>query len=282
MSGRSGARFHGWTPFIPMNGDAMKPVTRTTTAGVRSVARAVAIMEFLARRDGAAPLHEISVAIRAPKSTALNIMRTLAAGRLVTVDATTRAYTLGPWLGEIADRARANPDIRLIARPHLERLARDTGEGAFLSVLEGDGVVYVDKVESSQDIRFAVRLGARRPLHCTSAGKVALAMSPAELVDRYVAAGLSRHTPATITDAGALRRELATIRRRGYAESRGEYVSGLFGIAAPVVGAAGELVALVTLGGPLFRARGRQRALREALRGAARQISLDHVRTTHA
>jgi DNA-binding IclR family transcriptional regulator len=252
----------------------------TERANVRSIERAVAVLEFLACRERPVLLHEISAAIGAPKSTALNIMRTLAARRLVNVDGVTRAYTLGSWLGEVASRTRANPEIRAIARPHLERLARDTDEGAFLSVLEGDGVVYLDKVESVQDLRFAVRLGARRPLHCTAAGKLALAMSTADVVDRYVASGLPRHTSATCTDPGEMRRELAVIRRRGYAVSRGEYVSGLFGLAAPVIGAAGELVAIVTVGGPLFRTRGRLRGLRDALLSAGRQVSLDYVRAT--
>lgn len=260
----------------------MNNVIRAPGASVRSIERAVAVLEFLARRERPVLLHEISAAIGAPKSTALNILRTLATRRLVNVDGVTRAYTLGPWLGDIASRVRASPEIRAIARPHLERLARDTGEGAFLSVLEGDSVVYIEKAESPQDIRYSARLGARRPLHSTAAGKAALATFPADFVDRYVAAGLAPHTSATVTDADQLRRELALIRRRGYAESHGEYTAGVFGIAAPVVGAADELVAIVTVGGPLFRARGRQRGLRAALLDAARQISLEYVRATRA
>lgn len=245
---------------------------------VRSVERAVAILEYLARAEGPACLHEISAAIRAPKSTTLNIARTLAARRLLRFDDASKAYRLGARLGEFASRAVAAPDLRPVARPHLERLAHDTGEGAFLSVVEDRQVVYVDRVESAQPIRYAAPVGGRRPLHSTSAGKLALALAPAELVDRYVDGGLTRHTASTITDPIELRRQLARTRQRGWAEARDESMPGLMGFAAPILDAAGALVAMVTVAGPTFRMRAEPRAMREAVCAAAKAISLDYTR----
>ena len=245
---------------------------------VRSVERAVAILDYLARSERPAPLRELSEAIHAPKSTTLNIARTLAARRLLRFDVATKAYGLGGRLGEFAPLAHQDPDICAVARPYLERLSRETGEGAFLSVREGDQIVYVDKVESTQPIRYAASVGGRRPLHCTSAGKVALAMSPPGALDRYLERGLTRHTPSTVTDAAVLRREIARVRHCGYAEALGEYVPDLVGIAAPVVGPAGELVAVVTVAGPAFRVRGHRREMRAMVTGTARKISLAYAR----
>lgn len=247
---------------------------------VRSVDRAVAILEYLAGSDRPAQLRELSEAIDAPKSTTLNIARTLATRRLLSFDDATKAYQLGPRLGQFATRAPHGPDLRRVARPHLERLARDTGEGAFLSVLEGDEVVYIERVESAQPIRYAAPVGGRRPLHCTSAGKIALAMSPAGLVERYVEHGLVRQTRSTITDAAELARQLARARQRGWADARDESVVGLTGIAAPIVGPSGALVAMLTVAGPTFRMRGQQRAVQVAVCAAARAISLDYAGAT--
>jgi DNA-binding IclR family transcriptional regulator len=249
---------------------------------VRSVERAVAILEYLARADAPAPLHELSAAIHAPKSTTLTIARTLAARRFLTFDQARKAYELGPRLGEFASRASAAADLRPVARPHLERLARDTGEGAFLSVVEDADVVYVDRVESVQPIRYAASVGSRRPMHATSAGKLALALAPPEFVDRYVGHGLTRHTASTITDAGVLRRQLAKTRRRGWAEARDESMPGLMGFAAPVRDGAGGLVAMVTVAGPTFRMRAAPRTMREAVCAAAHAISLDYRRAAGA
>jgi DNA-binding IclR family transcriptional regulator len=243
---------------------------------VRSVERAVAILEYLSRAEAPAPLHELSTAIRAPKSTTLTIARTLAARRLLRFDEARKAYELGPRLGEFASRRPGAIDVRPVARPHLERLARDTGESAYLSVVEDAQVVYVDRVESAQPIRYAAPVGGRRPLHATSAGKLALAMAPVGFVDRYLRHGLARHTASTITDVGVLRRQLARTRRRGWAEARDESVPGLTGFAAPVRDASAGLVAMVTVAGPTFRMRAARRAMREAVCAAARAISLEY------
>jgi IclR family transcriptional regulator, acetate operon repressor len=240
---------------------------------VRSVQRAVAVLEFLAGTERPAALHEISAAIRTPKSTALNIVRTLAATRLLEVDHATKAYRLGSRLGELASRMRRDPDLRALARPHLERLASETGESAFLSVVDGAEIVYVDKVDSRQDIRFAAQVGSRRPLHASAAGKLALATLPPPLLERYLRNGLGRHTRSTITDRRTLLHQIARVRGRGYAEAHGEYVEGVDGIAAPVPGATGELLAIVTIAGPSFRMRDHRPELRRAVRDAAARIA---------
>ena len=245
---------------------------------VRSVARAVAILESLARQERPVQLRDLSEAIRAPKSTTLNIARTLAAGHFLSFDDASKAYQLGARLGQFASRATGVTDVRGVARPHLESLARATGEGAFLSIVEGDEVVYVDRVESVQPIRYAAPVGGRRALHTTSAGKVALAMAGPEFFERYVRAGLAGPTASTITDAAKLAAEVARARQRGWAVARDESVVGLMGIAAPIVDAAGDLVAIVTVAGPTFRMRGQPRAMREAVCAAATAISKDYAR----
>ncbi len=239
---------------------------------VRSVERAVAVVEFVAHNERPAPLHAISDAIDAPKSTALNILRTLAGKGWLAVDEA-KAYTLGPRLAELAGRAHAYADTRTLARPYLESLAQCTGEAVFLSIVDGDEIVYIDAVESTHPIRYAAEVGSRRPLHCTSAGKVALAMSPADFVDRYIAKGLARYTGATITDAAKLRAQLRRIRARGYGDARGERVPSLFGVAGPVVDPSGRLIAVVTVAGPAFRIRGHEREIAGPLRDTVTAIS---------
>jgi DNA-binding IclR family transcriptional regulator len=242
---------------------------------VRSVERAVAILEYVSRQGRPVPLRDLSEAIRAPKSTTLSIARTLTARHLLAFDDARKAYQLGARLGELASRPRGGIDVRLVARPHLESLARVTGEGAFLSVVEGNEVVYVDRVESAQPIRYAAPVGGRRALHTTSAGKVALAMAGAEFFERYVRAGLARSTASTITDPAKLAREVARVRQRGWAQARDESVVGLMGCAAPVVDAVRGLIAIVTVAGPTFRMQARPRAMREAVCAAANAISDD-------
>src|SRR5207249_4368091 len=95
---------------------------------------------------------------------------------------------------------------------------RRTGETVFLGALASDGrsVVYVDKVESEQIIRYAAGVGDRRPLHATSSGKAILAFLPEEQREEILRSlALARHTERTVTSLSALRASLGEIRRTG-------------------------------------------------------------------
>ncbi len=84
---------------------------------------------------------------------------------------------------------------------------RRTGETVFLGTLAGDGlsVVYIDKVESEQIIRYAAGVGDRRPLHATSSGKAILAFLPLEQREEICKTlPLVRHTERTVTSLATL------------------------------------------------------------------------------
>jgi DNA-binding IclR family transcriptional regulator len=255
---------------------AREPSAASGMRQVRSVERAVAVLEFLARHGRPASLGEIRAAIRTPKSTALNIMRTLVAKNMLALDAATKRYRIGSHILALASQSAQQYDVRAMARPYLERIARATEEGVFLSTLDDLEIVYVDKIDSTQPVRFTANIGTRRPLHCTSAGKIALAVSPPALLARYLReVGLPRYTATTIQSTERLHDELNSIRARGYAVSLSEYTPGLIAVAAPVTDAAGRFLAAVTVAGPAFRMRRRMRSIRETLLSATRALTVE-------
>jgi DNA-binding IclR family transcriptional regulator len=246
---------------------------------VRSVGRAVDILHALAVAKGPMTLSQLSDAIHAPRSTTLLIARTLAARRILDFDRERKSYGLGLALAELGARVHEGLELRTIAKPYLERLADRTRETVYLSVVDGDEVLLIEKIDSRQPLRYNAQVGTRRPLHSTSPGKLALAMMPESHVEAYIQrSGLPRFTERTLTDPDRLRREIARIRRRGYSLSDGEMIADLMGIAAPIVGAAGEYVGAVNVSGPATRLRKSQHDLVEATRDIAGAISRDCVR----
>jgi IclR family transcriptional regulator, acetate operon repressor len=243
--------------------------------GHRAANRVVDILELLARsRDGLA-LREVSAELEAPKTSLLPLLRALAArgyleqGRAGDYRLGARVLALG------ADPAllRGLPDV---ARPALLELARRTNETVFLSTLAGDGlaVVYVDKVESEQVIRYAGGVGDRRPLHATSSGKAILAfLRPERREEILKALTPARHTDRTVTSLPALRAALDDIRRSGVAVSLDEMVRGASGVAAPVFDRTGSVAGACTIGGPTDRVRPQLRHLSTAVKATARAIS---------
>jgi IclR family transcriptional regulator, acetate operon repressor len=165
----------------------------------------------------------------------------------------------------------ARTDLRAIAAPELRRLSEETGETATLSIRRGDMRLYVDQVVPEQELRLQVQLGTPYPLHAGGPSKAFLAFLGADEIELYLAKhALTALTEKTIVDEGALRLELAAIRRRGYATSMGERQVGAASIAAPVFDHDGHVIAVLSAAGPLSRFKPRMSVCADKLLAAAR------------
>ncbi|MEX2221613.1 MAG: IclR family transcriptional regulator [Candidatus Rokuibacteriota bacterium] len=249
---------------------------RGSAAGAhRAAARVVDILELVvATRDGL-PLRELSAQLEAPKSSLLPLLRTLAARGYLEQGALGE-YRLGRKALELGMGSPAHRALPEIARPAMRELMRRTGETVFLGTLGGDGtaVVFVDRVESEQVIRYTAGAGDRRALHATSSGKVLLAFLPGPERERILRAlPLKRYTDQTVTSLPALRASLEEVRRSGVCVNLDELAVGAAGIAAPVFDRDGRVAAACAIGGPTDRVRPRLRPLAAEVKAAARAIS---------
>ena len=237
---------------------------------VGSVARALALLDALAASDSGLGVSELGRRIGVNASTASRLLSTLEQQGFVERDQR-GPYRLGLKLVALADRVLARLDVRALARPLLERLVAATGETATLSV-PGEGVaITVDFVASESTIASIARLGRPSVAHATAAGKMMLAFAgggdaPGEPLESY--------TDRTVTDPADLARQVRAARVTGFAEAVGEREPDLNALAAPVLGRAGELVAILGLQGPASRlTAARRREVRPALVAAAAALS---------
>jgi IclR family transcriptional regulator, pca regulon regulatory protein len=134
------------------------------------------------------------------------------------------------------------------ARPLLEQLVARTGESSSIAQLDGSDIVYTARVPVPKIIAFAVQIGTRFPAVATSMGKVLLADLPAERLDEVLALpSRSNVVPHRVSSRGQLDRELATVRRRGWALSDERLARGIRSAAAPIRSSAGHVVAAVNV-----------------------------------
>ena len=181
-------------------------------------------------------------------------------------------YRLGPRLLELGAAAQQEFQLRAVARPSLERLARVTGESAQLYVgfMLGERIC-IDSVQSSSELRTIVPVGAVLPMIYGSAGKIFLAWMPPREQERF-AAQVEPKTDTTPTPERLLA-QLATARRQGWASSAGERQPGVGSVSAPILGPHGELLAVVSISGPTSRiGRISARRYAPAVIEAAREI----------
>lgn len=250
-------------------------VREPRTGAHRAAARVVDILELVVDvREGLA-LRDLSARLEAPKSSLLPLLRTLAT-RGYLAQGPLGEYRLGPRALELGMGSPAHRALPEIARPTLQALMRRTGETVFLGALGSDGtaVVFVDKIESEQVIRYTAGVGDRRALHATSSGKVILAFLPAPAREKILRAlPLKRYTDHTVTSLPTLRAALEEVRRTGVCLNLDELAVGAAGIAAPIFDRDGRVTAACAIGGPTERVRPRLAPLAAEVRAAARTIS---------
>ncbi|MER7705984.1 IclR family transcriptional regulator [Kitasatospora sp. NPDC097605] len=189
------------------------------------------------------------------RSTVHRMLATLSHHQFVEQDEFSRAYKPGPALVDIGLAVLDNIDIRGLAHNALVELRDRTTETAHLALLRGTDVVYLDSVESKQVLRTGGRVGWTLPAHGTAAGKALLAELPdAELAALYPSGELEAVTPRTLTTLDELRRQLAEVRRVGYALNDAESEEGVSAVAAVVRDKRGRPRAALATTAPLSRA----------------------------
>jgi IclR family acetate operon transcriptional repressor len=227
------------------------PVASQTIA---TVERAADVLTLFARSDDATlGVTEIAQTLGLSKAAVHRILASLRSRSFVELDEDTRRYSLGPASFELGLSYLARIDVRALAAPELAWLSRETQETATLSVLAGDGRIYVDQVTPPREIVMSVPLGQRFPLHAGSSSKALLAFLPNGEVEDYLHGPLRQFTETTRTDPDALRDDLAHIRSRGFATSAGERQAGAASVAAPVLDHSGRPVASISVCGPAER-----------------------------
>ena len=221
---------------------------------VQVLERAFQILNLLAdEKSGVGPM-EVAQRLKLHKSTAHRLIMMLESSRFVEKNTITGKYHLGSRLMELGLSAVSRLDVYEVAGPHLRTLVKETGETAHLAVLRDGQVVSLVNVESSQTLRTPATVGKRTPAHCTSLGKAMLAFATQEHIDDFLRGRkLEAYTPRTITTAAKFKAELRTIRKRGYAIDNEEREPGLRCIGAPLWDSAGDVVAAISIAGPVFR-----------------------------
>ncbi len=133
----------------------------------------------------------------------------------------------------------------------------------------GDTVVQVAQIDSTFMIGALNWVGIDVPPHCSSLGKVMYAFGALPLPKSE----LERRTPATLTDLADFKAEVDLVRERGFAITRGELEEGLDGIAAPVFGPDGHVMAALGVSGPAFRIEDSLTSIGDLVVAEARQLS---------
>ena len=184
-------------------------------------------------------------------------------------------YHLGIACFALGQAALGQLDIRLVSLPYLRELNRQTRETIHLTIRHGLSAVYLEKLDSPEQLRIHSRIGAAVPLYCTAVGKVMLAYIPDDERKKVLPQlALKRLTPNTVGNLQELEAELSRVRKNGYACDLEEHEPHIRCVAAPIWDNAGAVNASLSITAPVVRmAVTRLRQLAPLIQTAGLQIS---------
>jgi len=223
--------------------------------GVRSVTRALDLLLELAKWDRPVRLSELARGVGLHPTTVLRLLESMRSRGFVT-QSPDRSYTLGSKAFEVGNAFLNNVTIWSQAGQLVERLAEITQETASVGVLDEGQILYIAISRGQKDMGIASAPGTRHPLYCTALGKAIMAeLSTAEVNRLLEADPPQRLTPNTITDPAEMRRELGSVRARGYAVDDEERTPGVTCIGAVIRDHRGEPVGALSISGTTARMR---------------------------
>ena len=216
--------------------------------GDGTVGKALAVLDEIAARGRPVRFSELLETSPFPKATLYRFVQVLTNQGMLTYDPDRHTYALGLRLVRLAHAAWQTSSLAPIARPHLDRLSRDTGVTVHLAQLDAGQVLYVDKRNPADPVAMYSQAGKVGPAYCTGVGKAMLAWLPeAELAGVLQRQAWHAFTPNTITSADRMHEELASVRARGHAFDDEEHEPGIICVAVPILSRSGRVLGALSV-----------------------------------
>lgn len=251
----------------PKSGEAGPAVKkRSDPQKLSSVTTAMKLLKTFSEGEAELGVTTLARRLGVAKSTVYRLATTLVAEGMLEQNRENEKYRLGIALFGLGALVRQRMNVSNEARPHIFALREATNETVRLAVLDGDEIMFVYDLESTQAIRMRANLGDRKPAFCSSEGRAMLAFQDEAAIDAILGGALARRTPKTETDPVQLRKALARVRKSGYAQEDEQCEAGMRSLAAPIRDAEGRVVAAVGVAGP------RQRLTEDVLEKFAPQV----------
>jgi IclR family transcriptional regulator, pca regulon regulatory protein len=222
---------------------------------VQSLAKGFRVLEAFTAQEPELTMAEVARRAGMDNATAFRFLNTLVDIGYAERVPDTRKFRLALKVLDLGFNAIARSDLRTRARPILRGLTGEINEAASVGVIDGADVIYVERIQAGLTrLGVDIRIGSRVPVYSTAIGHAILAWLPPPLQIAILQSRPRRKlTETTETELDALLARLQQVKRRGYAVSDQETVSGLYVLAAPVLDIDGEPIAGLSVAAPAFQ-----------------------------
>lgn len=218
--------------------------------GIQSINRALDIIEALSGERNGLGVSEISRRIGLHKSTAYRMLQTLAAREYIEKNDEGN-YRIGLNLIKAVSYHINSLELQTEARPFITKVTRELGLTCHMGVLDGNEVVYIEKMDVFSNVRLYAQIGVHVPSYSCSLGKCLLSnYSTSDLRKLMANCTFVRFTDRTIGSIEELIRDLDGVRKRGWAIDDEESETGYRCLGAPIYDYRGDIIAAISASGP--------------------------------
>jgi DNA-binding IclR family transcriptional regulator len=214
-----------------------------------AAARALDVLQLLARHAAPLPAAAIARDLDLPRSSVYHLLAVLRGQGFVTHLPEQRRYGLGVAAFELGAAYSRQAPLRWIGQTALTRLVDATTHSGHLAVLHGRDVLYVIEERAPGRPSLVTDVGVRLPAHLTASGLAMLAALPSQQVRALfpTRAAFVLRDGAGPASPAELRRLLGEVRRDGHAEEDGAITPGFASVASAVLDHTGHPIAAVAL-----------------------------------
>ncbi|MED4779951.1 IclR family transcriptional regulator [Brevibacillus choshinensis] len=226
---------------------------KKSTIRFSSLENALRLLNVFSMNEPELGISEIAYRLGVANSTASRLVTTLISEGFIAKDQKTNLYRLGTSVLALGHFVQSKLPLFRLTQPVLESLVKQTNETAHIGILKDNDLIYINKIECSHPVRLLSHVGKRNPCHCTSSGQVLMAYQEPYKINEFLQKSFESFSKKTITDQETLRNLLDTVKKQGYSVSIEELHEGVTSIAAPIKDGKGNIIASVTIAGPIQR-----------------------------
>lgn len=229
--------------------DKDKAKLREDRSFISSLAHGLAVLEAVAECENDIPLTSLAKRVNLKKTNTWRLTHTLLCLGYLRQNPDTRRFSPSPRVLALGYAYFDRLDLRQIASPFLIDLSNRVREMANLAILDGDELVFADRIKTSQIVNINLHPGSRLPLYNTAMGRALIFEMPTVWLRQYM--GRLRDDPRAtkyVQDGGRkLLKMLKDVQERGYAISDNERVDGVRSAACPIRDKSSQVVAAINI-----------------------------------
>ena len=213
---------------------------------VRTFARGLSVIEVMGQSTGRQNMAQISEAAQLPRTVVRRLLLTLIDLGFVGTD--DKDYWLTPKVLRLGMTYLYTLPFWRQSQMVLEELGTRIKQSCAVSVLDDEDIVYIQRFHTKRILAFSPSIGSRLPAYSVSMGRVLLSGLSAERFDTYLdTTEFTALTPRTVTEKERLRTIISNVREQGYSWSDAEYDESICGLAVPIRGHGGSIVAAINV-----------------------------------